>query len=119
MLIRLCPRCEISYKIRLKEIDARISIENEKASIEKNEKEKSRLLALSKAQQKAYLSDIGQKQARAGEIRSQNQVRPQEKPQIPVAADVNPRSGVWPPALDKRRFRTAAGWLRRSRLRLG
>lgn len=55
---------------RLLEIDAKISIEIEKANVEKSEKEKARLLSLSKEQQKNYLSEINKKQARAAQIRN-------------------------------------------------
>jgi membrane-bound lytic murein transglycosylase B len=57
-------------KKRLQEIDAKISIEDEKAQIEKSEKEKARLLALSKAQQQNYQSEISKRQAKAAQIRS-------------------------------------------------
>ncbi len=55
---------------RLEEIDAKISIQTEQANIQKDETEKARLLALSKAQQKTYQADIAQKQAKAAAIRS-------------------------------------------------
>ncbi|MCC2630497.1 MAG: peptidase [Candidatus Paceibacter sp.] len=57
-------------KRRLQEIDAKISIEDEKAQIEKSEREKARLLALSKAQQQNYQSEISKRQAKAAQIRS-------------------------------------------------
>jgi membrane-bound lytic murein transglycosylase B len=57
-------------KQRVREIDAKISIEDEKAQIEKSEAEKKRLLALSKAQQQSYQSEISKRQAKAAQIRS-------------------------------------------------
>lgn len=55
---------------RLEEIDAKISIETEKANIEQSEKQKAQLLSLSKEQQRNYQTIIKQKQARAATIRS-------------------------------------------------
>lgn len=55
---------------RLEEIDAKISIEAEKANIQQSETEKARLLSLSKAQQKTYAKDIQSKQAKAASIRA-------------------------------------------------
>lgn len=55
---------------RLEEIDAKISIEAEKAKIESSEKEKARLLSLSKAEQKNYQGEINKRQTRAAAIRS-------------------------------------------------
>ncbi|MES2436677.1 MAG: lytic murein transglycosylase [Patescibacteria group bacterium] len=55
---------------RLQEIDAKISIEAEKAKIEKNEKEKARLLSLSKEQQKNYQTTIKSKESKAASIRA-------------------------------------------------
>jgi membrane-bound lytic murein transglycosylase B len=57
-------------KKRLEEINVRISIEDEKAKIEKNENEKNRLLSLSKEQQKNYKTEIGKKEQRAQAIRT-------------------------------------------------
>lgn len=57
-------------KKRLQEIDAKISIESEKKKIEVAEKEKARLLSLSKEQQKNYKNEITKKEARAAAIRS-------------------------------------------------
>ncbi len=57
-------------KKRVQEIDAKISIEDEKKKIEVSEAEKKRLLALSKSQQAAYTNDLKGKQAKAAQIRS-------------------------------------------------
>jgi len=55
---------------RLEEIDARISIEAEKKKIEDSEREKARLLNLSKEQQKNYQTEIKKRQDRAMAIRT-------------------------------------------------
>ncbi|MEO8637988.1 MAG: lytic murein transglycosylase [Candidatus Taylorbacteria bacterium] len=57
-------------KKRLKEIDAKISIEDEKRKIETAEAEKKRLLGLSKQQQQSYATVLSQRQAKAAAIRS-------------------------------------------------
>ncbi len=61
---------ETLNKQRLQEIDAKTTIQQEQDKIKVNEKEKSRLLSLSKAQQKTYASDIASRQAQAAVIRS-------------------------------------------------
>lgn len=57
-------------KKRLQEIDAKISIEEEKKKIEVHEREKARLLNLSRTQQAGYQSEINKRQAQAAAIRS-------------------------------------------------
>ena len=57
-------------KKRLQEIDAKISIQDEQAKIKASEKEKARLLSLSKEQQKNYQGQIAQHQAKAASIRA-------------------------------------------------
>lgn len=52
------------------ETDARIAIENEKKSIESNEKEKQRLLAVSKGNEKAYANELALKKSKAAQIRA-------------------------------------------------
>jgi hypothetical protein len=52
------------------EVDARAVIESEKKSIESNEKEKKRLLAISKGNEAAYSKELAQKKAKAAEIRA-------------------------------------------------
>jgi membrane-bound lytic murein transglycosylase B len=52
------------------EIDTRINVEQEKKSIERNEAEKKRLLALNKAEQASYATVIANKSARAAQIRA-------------------------------------------------
>ena len=61
---------ETLNKQRLQEIDAQTTIQQEQDKIKVNEAEKSRLLSLSKAQQKTYASDIASRQAQAATIRS-------------------------------------------------
>jgi membrane-bound lytic murein transglycosylase B len=55
---------------RLGEIDAKVTIEGEKAKIVANEKEKARLLSLSKEQQKNYQGEISKRMAKAASIRA-------------------------------------------------
>ncbi len=57
-------------KKRLKEIDEKISVEDEKAKIQTAEKEKQRLLNLSVQQQKGYQGVIADRQKRADAIRA-------------------------------------------------
>lgn len=57
-------------KKRLEEISAKISIEDEKAKIEKNQKEKDYLLSLSKKEQQNYQSQIKGKEQKAAQIRA-------------------------------------------------
>lgn len=52
------------------EIDAKAVIENEKKSIESNEKEKQRLLAISKGNEITYKQELARKKAKAAEIRT-------------------------------------------------
>lgn len=52
------------------EIDAKAIIENEKKSIESNEKEKQRLLAISKGNEITYTQEVARKKAKAAEIRT-------------------------------------------------
>jgi peptidoglycan hydrolase CwlO-like protein len=52
------------------EIDARAIIESEKKSIESNEKEKQRLLAISKSDEKKYAAELSIKKAKAAGIRA-------------------------------------------------
>lgn len=52
------------------ETNAKISIEEEQAKIQRNQKQKASLLSLSKAQQKSYQGLIAQQQAKAAAIRS-------------------------------------------------
>lgn len=55
---------------RLEEIDAKVSIEAEKKKIETAEREKNRLLSLSKEQQRSYQNEIKKRETRAAQIRS-------------------------------------------------
>ncbi|MBX4198019.1 lytic murein transglycosylase [Candidatus Parcubacteria bacterium] len=57
-------------KKRLEEINQKISIEVEKAKIEKNEKEKAYLLSLSKKEQQNYQTQIKSKEQKAAQIRA-------------------------------------------------
>ncbi len=57
-------------KRRNREIDLRQEIEAEKKSIESNQKEKQRLLGLSKTSEKSYATLLAEKKARAAQIRS-------------------------------------------------
>jgi peptidoglycan hydrolase CwlO-like protein len=52
------------------EIDARAIIEKEQKSIESNEKEKQKLLAISKGDEKKYAAELATKKAKAAEIRA-------------------------------------------------
>lgn len=52
------------------EIDARAAIENDKKNIEINEKEKQRLLGISKGNEITYKQELAQKKAKAAEIRA-------------------------------------------------
>lgn len=52
------------------EVDARAVIESEKKSIESNEKEKKRLLAISKGNEKSYSAELAAKKAKAAQIRA-------------------------------------------------
>jgi peptidoglycan hydrolase CwlO-like protein len=55
---------------RSQEIDAKVSIEEEKKKIQASEQEKAQLVSLSKAQQQNYQSEINKKKARAAAIRA-------------------------------------------------
>ncbi len=57
-------------KKQLQEVDAKISVEEEKKKVETNEAEKARLLSLSKEQQKNYQGEIKKRQAKAASIRA-------------------------------------------------
>lgn len=57
-------------KRRNAEIDARYTIEQEKKNIEGDEKEKQRLLSISKNSEQSYQSDLAAKRARATQIRA-------------------------------------------------
>ncbi len=52
------------------EIDAKAVIESEKKSIESNEKEKQRLLAISRGNEVTYAQELAKKKAKAAEIRA-------------------------------------------------
>jgi membrane-bound lytic murein transglycosylase B len=55
---------------RLQQIDEKISIQDEQAKIKASEKEKARLLSLSKEQQRNYQGEINKRQAKAASIRA-------------------------------------------------
>src|SRR3990167_9223565 len=57
-------------KKRLQEIDAKVSVEDEKRKIEKAEAEKKRLLNLSQQEQRSYELVVADRQKKAAEIRS-------------------------------------------------
>ena len=57
-------------KRKNQESDARAAIEGEKKNIESNEKEKKRLLGISKGNEVAYTQELNQKKAKAAQIRA-------------------------------------------------
>lgn len=61
---------EILDKRRDAEIDARYAIQQEQKNIENDEKEKQKLLAISKSAEKSYSSILAEKRKRAGEIKA-------------------------------------------------
>ncbi len=62
---------DVLDKRRNAEIDARYTIEQEKKNIEVDEREKQRLLSISRSNEAAYSADLVKKRAKAAQIRAQ------------------------------------------------